>query len=270
MSRATSCDRFPEIAQSLQRQFGLPQLHGKIRLGSRAVQPSAGECASVAVSFARASIAVIAIGLKVVKNASITVDRIVATLRSLNLVIVESIHVVDPVRIVREPLTERLASDFRYSRAREIVKSRSSCCHRAQVSKIVDDEKNGLIGAVRHDRRGPTGAAHGQYSTNTIRQFKHEIRNRSCTKNEAPEPQLRGSQTQPSTSARYGVRLSYALVDAAMPPISRAGLFRAREIWIDDALCRAARCRRIALRQRRVAALVIVEPPSPYLRRQTG
>jgi hypothetical protein len=87
---------------------------------------------------------VIAIGLKVVKNASITVDRIVATLRSLNLVIVESIHVVDPVRIVREPLTERLASDFRYSRAREIVKSRSSCCHRAQVSKIVDDEKNGL------------------------------------------------------------------------------------------------------------------------------
>ena len=159
------------------------------------------------------------------------------------------------------PLIERLASDFRYSRAREIVKSRSSCCHRAQVSKIVDDEKNGLIGAVRHDRRGPTGAAHGQYSTNTIRQFRHEIRNRSCTKNEAPEPQLRGSQTQPSTSARYGVRLSYALVDAAMPPISRAGLFRAREIWIDDALCRAARCRRLALRQRRVAAIVIVGPP---------
>jgi hypothetical protein len=103
---------------------------------------------------------VIAIGLKVVKNASITVDRIAATLRSLNFVIVESIHVVDPVRIVREPLTERFVSDFRYSRAREIVKSRSSCRHRAQVSKIVDDEKNGLIGAVRHDRRGPTGAVH--------------------------------------------------------------------------------------------------------------
>src|SRR5450432_4573288 len=98
MSRATSCDRFPEIAQSLQRQFGLPQLHGKIWLGSRAVQPSASECASVA---ARASTAVIAIGLKVVKNASISVDRIAATLRSLNLVIVESIQVVDPVRIVR-------------------------------------------------------------------------------------------------------------------------------------------------------------------------
>ena len=46
-----------------------------------------------------------------------------------------------------------------------------------------------------------------------------------------------------------------------MPPISRAGLFRAREIWIDDALCRAARCRRGALRQRRVAAIVIVGPP---------
>ena len=39
------------------------------------------------------------------------------------------------------------------------------------------------------------------------------------------------------------------------------GLFRAREIWIDDALCRAARCRRVALRQRRVAAIVIVAPP---------
>src|SRR5450755_4714212 len=47
-----------------------------------------------------------------------------------------------------------------------------------------------------------------------------------------------------------------------MPPImSFPGLFRAREIWIDDALCRAARCRRVALRQRRVAAIVIVEPP---------
>jgi hypothetical protein len=98
--------RFPEIAQSLQRQFGLPQLHGKIRLGSRALQPSASECASVAVSFARASTAVMAIGLKVVKNASITVDRIAATLRSVNLVIVESIHVVDPVRIVRGPLID--------------------------------------------------------------------------------------------------------------------------------------------------------------------
>jgi hypothetical protein len=110
------------LAQSLQRQFGLPQLHGKNWLGSRAVQPSASECASVAASLARASTAVNAIGLKVVKNASITVDRIAATLRDLNLVIVESIHVVDP----RGLLIERLASDFRYSRAREIVKSRSS------------------------------------------------------------------------------------------------------------------------------------------------
>jgi hypothetical protein len=56
--------------------------------------------------------------------------------------------------------------------------------------------------------------------------------------------------------------LTLNLVDARMPPImSFPGLFRAREIWIDDALCRAARCRRVALRQRRVAAIVIVEPP---------
>jgi hypothetical protein len=89
----------------------------------------------------------------------------------------------------------------------------------------------------------------------------HEIRNRSCTKNEAPEPQLRGTQPQPSTSARYGVRLSYALVDAAMPPITRAGLFHASKIWIDDARGSAARCRRVALRQRRVAAFVIVGAP---------
>ncbi len=46
------------------------------------------------------------------------------------------------------------------------------------------------------------------------------------------------------------------LVDAATPPITR-GLFRARKIWIDDALGGAARCRRVALRQRRVAALVL-------------
>ena len=58
-----------------------------------------------------------------------------------------------------------------------------------------------------------------------------------------------------------GVRLSYALVDAAMPPITRAGLFHASKIWIDDAHGGAARCRRVALRQRRVAAFVIVGPP---------
>src|SRR3979490_711854 len=49
-------------------------------------------------------------------------------------------------------------------------------------------------------------------------------------------------------------------VDVAMPPITR-GLFCARKIWIDDALGGAARCRRVALRQRRVAAFVIVGPP---------
>ena len=55
--------------------------------------------------------------------------------------------------------------------------------------------------------------------------------------------------------------MPYALVDAAMPPITRAGLFHASKIWIDDAHGGAARCRRVALRQRRVAAIVIVGPP---------
>src|SRR5882757_7960957 len=64
-------------------------------------------------------------------------------------------------------------------------------------------------------------------------------------------------------SCRYRVRLPYALVDAAMPPITRAGLFHASKIWIDDALGGAARCRRVALRQRRVAAFVPVGPPRP-------
>jgi hypothetical protein len=49
------------------------------------------------------------------------------------------------------------------------------------------------------------------------------------------------------------------LIDLAMSWIT-GPLFRASEIWIDDALCRAARCRRVALRQRRVAAFVIVGP----------
>ena len=49
-----------------------------------------------------------------------------------------------------------------------------------------------------------------------------------------------------------------------MPPITR-GHFRTREIWIDDALCRAARCRRVALRQRRVAAFVIVGPRAVHM-----
>src|SRR5258705_12302656 len=49
------------------------------------------------------------------------------------------------------------------------------------------------------------------------------------------------------------------LVDAAMPPIiSSRGNLRARNIWIDDALGGAARCRRVALSQRCVTAFVIV------------
>ena len=51
--------------------------------------------------------------------------------------------------------------------------------------------------------------------------------------------------------------MRFTLIDPAMPLITRE-LFHAREIWIDDALCRAARCGRVALRQRRVAAFVIV------------
>jgi hypothetical protein len=44
-----------------------------------------------------------------------------------------------------------------------------------------------------------------------------------------------------------------------------SGHLRARKIWIDDALCRAARCRRVALRQRRVAAFVIGGPPAVHM-----
>jgi Transposase len=40
---------------------------------------------------------------------------------------------------------------------------------------------------------------------------------------------------------------------------------RARKIWIDDALGGATRCRRVALRQRRVAAFVIVGPPAVHM-----
>jgi len=55
-------------------------------------------------------------------------------------------------------------------------------------------------------------------------------------------------------------------INAAMPRAMRPGrLLRAREIWIDDALCRAPGCRRVALRQRRVAAFVIVGPPVVYV-----
>jgi hypothetical protein len=54
-----------------------------------------------------------------------------------------------------------------------------------------------------------------------------------------------------------------ALVNAAMPITLRH--LRARKIWIDDALGGAARCRRVALRQRRVAAFVIVGPPTVHV-----
>ena len=41
---------------------------------------------------------------------TIAVDKIAAKLRSLKLVIAESLHVVDPVHTMRGPLTERLES----------------------------------------------------------------------------------------------------------------------------------------------------------------
>jgi hypothetical protein len=49
-----------------------------------------------------------------------------------------------------------------------------------------------------------------------------------------------------------------------MPPII-GGALRAGKIWIDDALGAAARRRRVALRQRRVAAFVIGGPPGPHM-----
>jgi len=47
-------------------------------------------------------------------------------------------------------------------------------------------------------------------------------------------------------------------INAAMPRAKARSLLRAREIWIDDALCPAPGCRR-------VAALVIVGPPAVYV-----
>jgi hypothetical protein len=49
-----------------------------------------------------------------------------------------------------------------------------------------------------------------------------------------------------------------------MPPII-SGRLRARKIWIDNALRGATRCRRVALRQGRVAAFVIVGPPAVHM-----
>src|SRR6266851_10372577 len=63
---------------------------------------------------------------------------------------------------------------------------------------------------------------------------------------------------QPERALQNGL-----LVDAAI--MSSRGHSRARKIWIDDALGGAARCRRVALRQRRVAAFVIVGPPVVHM-----
>src|SRR5882757_7334265 len=75
---------------------------------------------------------------------------------------------------------------------------------------------------------------------------------------------FQGEHAPPVSLPESRCGIDKALVDVAMPPITR-GRFRAREIWIDDALCRAARRRRVALRQRRVAAFVIVGTPSVHV-----
>ena len=49
-----------------------------------------------------------------------------------------------------------------------------------------------------------------------------------------------------------------------MPPII-GGHLRAGKIWIDDALGGAARCRRVALRRRRVAAFVIAATSAVHM-----
>ena len=54
-----------------------------------------------------------------------------------------------------------------------------------------------------------------------------------------------------------------SLIDAAI--MSSRGHSRARKIWIDDAFCGAARGRRVALWQRRVAAFAIVGPPGIHV-----
>ena len=54
--------------------------------------------------------------------------------------------------------------------------------------------------------------------------------------------------SQAGPAAQFGSFHDLALVDAAMPPIA-PGPKRAPEKWIDYAQCRAARCRRVALRQ---------------------
>src|SRR5260370_40926640 len=55
---------------------------------------------------------------------------------------------------------------------------------------------------------------------------------------------------------RTGLFISRCLVEAAIVPA--VGRSPARKIWIDVALGRAARCRRVALSQPRVAPFVIV------------
>src|SRR5437763_16091989 len=77
-------------------------------------------------------------------------------------------------------------------------------------------------------------------------------------------PGFRNGESATPSSALIVRPCRLALVHTAMPPVTRR-LSGVREIWVDDALCRAARCRRVALRQRRVAAFVIVGPPGVHV-----
>src|SRR5438552_4550017 len=65
------------------------------------------------------------------------------------------------------------------------------------------------------------------------------------------------------SAAINGPRKTFLLVDAAI--MSSRGQSRARKIWIDDTLGGATRCRRVALRQRRVAAFVIAGPAAVHV-----
>jgi hypothetical protein len=70
-------------------------------------------------------------------------------------------------------------------------------------------------------------------------------------------------ETDPSLSGDdLGRAVARHLVDAAMPQMTRGPLCT-RKIWNDDALGCAARCRRVALSQRRVAGNHNSWPPAP-------
>jgi hypothetical protein len=94
-----------------------------------------------------------------------------------------------------------------------------------------------------HFRRGYDGAAHRRFrdifGSGAHGQGGLSCRARSCNTGYRPWAQTRlGARKQDFRTARISIARvvwAKALVDAAMPPITRAG-----KIWIDDALRRAA------------------------------